>query len=228
MKLLAVDTATNSCGVAVVNGTATAVHAVRVSQETHSRHLLPMIDQALQTAGLTAGDMDGFVVTRGPGSFTGLRIGLSTIKGLIAAANKPVAAVSSLDALAGQFLGTPRPLIICALLDARKGEVYTCRYRLVDSVMEKLSDERALSPREAVADFNEPFVPVGPGAIAYRAIIKEVAGPNAVFVPAFQNNIRPEVVADLGQRRLEKGDSDDPDALTPAYIRQPDAVINQQ
>lgn len=224
MNILAVDTATNSCGVAVTSTAGVQANTVRISRETHSRHLLSIIDQSLELAGLSVMDLDGLAVTRGPGSFTGLRIGLATIKGLALANNKPVVGISSLDALACQFAGST--FLVCALLDARKSEVYARLYRFADNNLAPVTDERVLSPQMAVADITEPCLFVGPGAMVYRDVIEAAIGKNAFFAPDFANIIRPEAVAFLGARRLRAGDADDPDTLTPVYIRQPDAVLN--
>ncbi len=226
MKILAVDTSTECCGVAVMDAPAVQVHTVFIGKETHSKHLLLMIDEAFRLAGLNLADMEGMVVTRGPGSFTGLRIGLSTIKGLSVAGDKPVTTVSSLDALACQFLGNSLP--VCVLLDARKEEVYTCRYRVADMILEKITAEQVLSPEEAVSGMNAPCLFVGNGAMVYRKVIEETAGANAIFAPVFQNFIRPEIVAYLGQQRLDNNEVDDPEKLVPVYIRQPDAVVQQK
>lgn len=224
MNILAVDTATNSCGVAVLSQTGVKAHTVRISRETHSRHLLTIINQTLKLADLSVMDLDGLAVTRGPGSFTGLRIGLATIKGLALANNKPVVGISSLDALACQFMGCSLP--VCVLLDARKSEVYARRYRFISGNMEPITDEQTLSPQAAVADITEPCLFAGPGAAVYWDVIEDAVGQDAFFAPGFQNTIRPEAVAYLGSRRLLKNDVDDPDTLTPVYIRQPDAVLN--
>lgn len=224
MNILAVDTTSNSCGVAVMTKDGVQAHTVRISRETHSRHLLPVIDHVLELAGLLVMGLDGLAVTRGPGSFTGLRIGLATIKGLALANNKPVVGISSLDTLASQFAGSA--FLVCPLLDARKREVYTRLYRFVNGHMTPLTDELALSPQAAVADIFEPCLFVGPGAMVYRNVIEETVGENAFFAPDFQNVIRPEAVAFLGKQRLCKKKGDDPDTLTPVYIRQPDAVLN--
>ena len=104
MRILAVDTATKSCSVAVTEKGFLAAELTTVSAQTHSKHLLKMIHSVINTAGITISDVDGFAVTIGPGSFTGLRIGISSVKGLAVALDKPVVGVSSLDALAQQAL----------------------------------------------------------------------------------------------------------------------------
>ena len=161
MKILAVNTATPACGVAVVNEGTVSAHAVINSRETHARQLMPMIDRVLESCDLAVADLDGFAVVRGPGSFTGLRIGISTIKGLAAASGKPLTGISSLEALAYPFTACPDP--ICALIDARKNEVYACWYRHHTGRLESLSDEtvqvHAAAPRERLDFSLQPVLP---------------------------------------------------------------------
>jgi len=130
MRILAVDTATKSCSVAIVEKESIIAETTLFIEQTHSKHLMKMIDTALNLSGLTVSELDGFAVTRGPGSFTGLRIGISSIKGFAMASGKPVVGVSSLDSLAMQCCFSP--YLVSPLLDARKGEVY---YALILSLI---------------------------------------------------------------------------------------------
>jgi len=120
VKLLAVDTSTRACSVAVVDQDRLACEITTGPTGTHSTHLMRLIRTALALAETELHGLDGLAVCVGPGSFTGLRIGVSTVKGLAFATAKPVAGVSSLEALAQPCL--PWPHLICALLDARKGD----------------------------------------------------------------------------------------------------------
>lgn len=222
MKILAINTATPCCSVTVVDETKiTACFAV-TSRQTHARQLLPLIDQALKSCRLTVGDLDGLAAVRGPGSFTGLRIGISTVKGLALAGNKPLAGISSLDALASPFTEYPGP--VCALIDARKNEVYACWYRPGKNAMEKLTTETVLSPESAAMGQDGPCLFVGTGARAYRERIENTAKANARFAPAFQNDIRPEVIAHLAVECFQNNITDTPENFAPVYIRPPDAV----
>ncbi|MEW6079818.1 MAG: tRNA (adenosine(37)-N6)-threonylcarbamoyltransferase complex dimerization subunit type 1 TsaB [Thermodesulfobacteriota bacterium] len=224
MRILAVNTATPACGVAVVDEGTVSAHAVINSGETHARQLLPLIDRTLNSCRLTVADLDGFAAVRGPGSFTGLRIGISTIKGLAAAGGKPVTSVSSLEALAYPFSGCVFP--VCALIDARKGQVYACWYRFRDNALEPLTGEVVIPPEEAAARFSGPCLFVGTGAGVYRSVIESIAGSEARFALPFQNDIRPETVAHLGLRRLRDNDTESLDGFTPVYVRPPDAIVS--
>jgi tRNA threonylcarbamoyladenosine biosynthesis protein TsaB len=171
MRILAVDTATTSCSVAIVDNTSLLSEFTLAKEETHSKHLMDMIKEALRMSGLNFSDLDGFAVTRGPGSFTGLRIGISTIKGLVVASEKPVVGVSSLEALALQ-VSYSRDLI-CPILDARRGEVYFSRYRFLNGHLKKQTKERVAPPDQAVEDLNESCLFVGNGALLYKEMTNE-------------------------------------------------------
>jgi len=147
MKILAVDTATMSCSVAVVEAGCLKAELIQATGETHARHLMTMIDNVLQLSNETMAGIEGFGVTIGPGTFTGLRIGLSTVQGLALAESKPIAGVSSLDALAAQVMATPGESrsLVCALLDARRKEVYHRLYRTGAKGAEPVSEHHRFS-----------------------------------------------------------------------------------
>ena len=195
MRILAVDTATTSCSVAIVDKTSLLSEFTIDREETHSKHLMDMIKAAMRMAGLNFSDLDGFAVTRGPGSFTGLRIGISTIKGLVVASEKPVVGVSSLKTLAFQV--SYSRYLICPILDARKGEVYFSRYRCLNGLLIKQTKESVAPPDKAVDDLNESCLFVGNGALLYKEMILEKMGEFAFFAPIIQNTIRASTIAYL-------------------------------
>jgi tRNA threonylcarbamoyladenosine biosynthesis protein TsaB len=127
MKLLAIDTSTEYLVLAVTEDGKTLARLHRKAPKSHSSLLMPMIEKLLKKARLGLGDIDGFCVGVGPGSFTGLRIGVATVKGLAYVTGKPVAAVPTFDAIARN--GKLTAGIICPVLDARKQKVYGCFYR---------------------------------------------------------------------------------------------------
>ncbi len=224
MRILAVDTATTSCSVAIVDNTSLLSEFTLAKEETHSKHLMDMIKAALRISGLNFSDLDGFAVTRGPGSFTGLRIGISTIKGLAVASEKPVVGVSSLEALAFQ-VSYSRDLI-CPILDARRGEVYFSRYRFLNGHLKKQTKERVAPPDQAVEDLNESCLFVGNGALLYKEMILEKMGELASFAPLIKNTIRASTMAYLSMAKFENNDTDDIEKILPYYIRKSDAELN--
>jgi len=224
MKILAVDTATTSCSVAIVDQTSLISEFTIDREETHSKHLMDMIKTVLRMSGINLSDLDGFTVTRGPGSFTGLRIGISTIKGLAVASEKPVVGVSSLETLALQVSYSND--LICPILDARKGEVYFSRYRFLKGHLKRQTEERVAPPDEAVDNLKESCLFVGNGALLYKEMILEKMGEFASFAPMIQNTIRASTLAYLGMAKFENNDIDDIEKIEPYYIRKSDAELN--
>ena len=225
MKIIAVDTATTSCSAAIVDDGLVSAELTTVNNQTHSKHLMNMIDTVCGMSGAKIADMDGFAVTIGPGSFTGLRIGISTIKGLAWSLNKPVVGVSSLDALAWQC--APGKYLVCVLLDARKHEVYSCRYRNHDGELNKVGAEQVVAPVEAINDISEPCLFVGNGAVLYKEEIVAKLGALAHFAGWNQDNIRASSVAGISLSRFIHQETDDVALLVPQYIRKSDAEFHQ-
>ena len=224
MKILAVDTATTTCSVAIVDKTSLLSEFTINRKETHSKHLMDMIKTTLGMSGLNLSDLDGFAVTRGPGSFTGLRIGISTIKGLATASTKPVVGVSSLETLALQASCSRN--LICPILDARKGEVYFSRFGFQNGQLKKQTKERVASPDKAIDDLNEPCLFVGDGALLYKEMILKKMGKFASFALMIQHTIRASSLAYLSMARFESHDTDDIEKISPHYIRKSDAELN--
>ena len=224
MKILAIDTATTSCSVAIINaGTLCAEITMRKAQ-THSKHLMTAIDSTLEMANFSVNELDGFAVTIGPGSFTGLRIGISTIKGLALAVGKPVVGISTLETLAWQC--ADHAYLICPLLDARKAEVYAAAYRYRENRLIMQTDACVAKPEEFVRRIKESCIFVGSGARLYRREIESLLGDSAHFVPQGQNIIRASSVAFLSQSRFRANDTDGIADLSPYYIRKSDAELN--
>jgi tRNA threonylcarbamoyladenosine biosynthesis protein TsaB len=223
MRILAVDTSTRSCSVAVVDRSDLLAEVTSGNGQTHSRHLMAMIDSALGLAGLNLSMTDGLAFTCGPGSFTGLRIGISTILGLAAATGKPIVGISGLDALAMQA-AVPN-MTICPLIDGRRNEVYCGRYRWVNDELVKEMAEQVLSPEAAITGLNTPALFVGNGALLYRTLIRDRLGDCARFALNCQNTLRASTVAWISMKRFETGDVDDRFRYEPMYIRRPDAKI---
>ncbi len=228
MKILAADTSTTSCSVAVVNKTAVLAELTVTTGETHSKHLMGLVRDAMALSALSIPDLDGFAVVTGPGTFTGLRIGVSSIKGLAAASGKPLVGISSLDVLAAQ--SSQGSYLICPLIDARRGEVYFSRYRFSRSgnkrgELIKECEEMVMPPVKVVEVINEPCVFIGNGAVLYRRDIIDRLGKLAYFVPDYQNTIRASVIAQLGRHRFEMNDLQNVGELVPQYIRKSDAEL---
>jgi tRNA threonylcarbamoyladenosine biosynthesis protein TsaB len=223
MKILAVDTATESCSVALVEDEALRAETTVVSRQTHSRHLMEIIQRALDMAGWSLGDLDGFVSARGPGSFTGLRIGISTVKGLCTALGKPLAGISNLEGLARQ--APVRDGAVCAWIDARRNEVFCCRYWCEYGILRKTTPEDALPPAAALSAMEDACLFIGNGSTLYRQAIQEALGDKARFAPPGTNVLRASTLAFMGLERFAKNDVDDPVRFAPHYIRKSDARL---
>lgn len=224
MKILAVDTSTQGCSVAVSDNDTLVAEFNLVKKETHSKHLMSLIDTLLKTSGIELPDIDGFAVTIGPGSFTGLRIGLSTIKGLAYVASKPVVGVSSLETLA--FAVPFDECNIVSMIDARKGEVYAAGYRMINGMLETEFAEKALTPEELMGSVNEKTVFLGTGAIVYGDLISDMAGDYKIALPDNYHYISAGSVAKLSLRKFDHETLNGISSLVPHYIRKSDAEIN--
>ncbi|MCK5783063.1 MAG: tRNA (adenosine(37)-N6)-threonylcarbamoyltransferase complex dimerization subunit type 1 TsaB [Desulfobacterales bacterium] len=223
MKILAVDTATRSCSVAIVENSTLLAELTLANGRTHSTHLMGMVESAVKMSGLTVSDIDGFAVARGPGSFTGLRIGISAVKGFAAATGKPLVGVSTLDALAFQFPFSS--YLVCPLLDARRREVYYSQYRFEDGELKKVTGERILAPGITPFGIKEKCMFVGDGALVYKKVIVDEMGGLAHFAASCQNTIRAAAVAHLALKRFCNNDTDDVAGFQPTYIRKSDAEL---
>jgi tRNA threonylcarbamoyladenosine biosynthesis protein TsaB len=225
MKLLAVDTATLGCGVALMEKDRLLAETLLVSRETHSVHLMSMIREVLTRSKVPLASVDGFAVSLGPGSFTGLRIGISTLKGLAAALEKPLVGVSTLEAMAWQHPLPGSPVV--ALMDARRREVYAARFRFEFGGLVRETPDQVRDPVAVVGEVTGPCLFVGSGALLHRDLITAALGENARFVPDFQNHLRPSSVAFLGWRRLVEGKPTPLENLKPIYVRKSDAEIQR-
>jgi tRNA threonylcarbamoyladenosine biosynthesis protein TsaB len=220
-RVLALDTSTLTAGVAASDGEKVLAEGRR-RVTTHSEALLALIDEVMTSAGLTARDLDGIVCGAGPGSFTGLRIGMATAKGLCWALGKPLVLVSSLQALAAR---APEGSRVCAVIDAYKCEVYAGRFLIEGGVPRPISDEMAIAPAE-LAKLLAPDAPltlVGDGALRYREQL--IVG--TVTLLDEDGSPRPSDLARLGHLRLAAGEAADLAAAAPRYIRPSEAELNR-
>jgi tRNA threonylcarbamoyladenosine biosynthesis protein TsaB len=217
MKILAIDTSTLLAGVAVWDGRVLAERRQRVT--THSEQLLALVDEALREAGVAPAALDGVACAAGPGSFTGLRIGLATCKGLCFALGKPLALVPTLEALAARGDGP-----VCATLDAHKGEVYAGFFNIegADGRPKLDGEEWVGAPNELAARLIErtPLTIVGDGVLRYRDLL--VAG---VTLLDEDGAPRPGDLARLAAERLTDGRASDLASSGPHYIRASEAEI---
>ena len=210
--------------VALIDGEELIAEYLLNIETTHSERLLSAIDRIMRDAKIQMDDIDGFAISIGPGSFTGLRIGTSTVKGLAFAASKPVVGILTLDAMAENLLFTDH--LICPILDARKKEVYTALYkRDEENKQEKLTPDLAIKPKDLLKRIEEKVVFLGNGIRVYHTLIKEELRDLALFAPSNLGFPRAGNVARLSVDEFEKNNILDLDAFTPFYIRPSEAEI---
>ena len=233
MKILAVETSTLAGSVALLDGDQLVGECTLNIRLTHSERLLGAIDRLLHDAAWTPELLEGLAVAEGPGSFTGLRIGVSTVKALAFSLKIPVAAVSTLEALAWALPFARHP--ICPVLDARKGEVYAALFHWEGERPVRDWEDQALAPEElcrrlaeAAAPSAGPLIFIGEGAAVYGARFKEWLGPSALFAPTAHQLPSAACVGQLGHARLSAGEVVDPVALVPRYLRPSEAELKQR
>ncbi|MGI5922052.1 MAG: tRNA (adenosine(37)-N6)-threonylcarbamoyltransferase complex dimerization subunit type 1 TsaB [Syntrophomonadaceae bacterium] len=225
MLILAIDSATPVAGVALLNDHTLLREDFVNYRKTHSETLMPMIDKVLRDCECTLQDVSALAVTTGPGSFTGLRIGLATIKGLSLASQIPVIGISTLEVIAHNIIATEA--LVCPLLDARKQEVYTAIYDATGSVPVRLTAEVACSPQEfadmALATANEQdrkkLILLGDGYYPYQAFFQEKLGEWLQDVPSHLMLPRAAAMGSLARKKYNRKEFEDVFALSPRYIR---------
>jgi tRNA threonylcarbamoyladenosine biosynthesis protein TsaB len=223
MRILAVETSTLAGGVAVLERGRLVGQILLDVALTHSERLMAMVDRLLRDCGWHMSDVKGLAVSVGPGSFTGLRVGIATVKGLAMALGLPVAAVPTLDALASNLPFADA--LVCPLLDARKGEVYCSLYRWRGDRLERVSEYLALSPRAAAERLTPPVIVVGDGVGACLPFLSAL-GPGVRVAPAAQSVASAAVVGQLGHAMLESGQVVAADDLAPLYLRPSEAELS--
>src|SRR6266852_7071139 len=182
MKVLALESATLSGGAALVDGERLLGEVTLDVAVNHSERLMAAVDRLVSECGLSPHDLDGLAVSIGPGSFTGLRVGIATVKGLGLALDLPVAAVPTLDALAARLPFADAP--VCPILDARKGEVYLSLYRWREGGMAREWDYLALPPELAAARLDAPVILLGDGIEACRPWLSRLGAGARMAPPA--------------------------------------------
>ena len=223
MKALAIETATMAGSIAVIEDD-TLIGEVRINVKiAHSERVMTSVKWLLTASNLSINDIDAFAVSIGPGSFTGLRIGLSTAKGLSYAAKKPIVAVPTLDAFARRLRFPAYP--VCPMLDARKNEVYAGLYKWDDDKYSKIIPETAIAPADLLRDIKGRTIFMGEGAKIYRELIIEKLRSDALFASPSDMIPSAASVAEIALEKLKEGITADPASLVPFYLRRAEAEI---
>ena len=222
MRILALETATLAGSAALLEGGRVIGQSLLDVALTHSERLLAMVDRLLQDSGWDVAVLDALAVSVGPGSFTGLRVGIATAKGLAISLGLPVAPVPTLDALASNLPFADAP--VCPLLDARKGEVYLSLYRWNEDRMERQWDYLALSPPAVAERLEPPVIVVGDGVAACLPFLSHL-GARLHVAPSSHSAPSAAVVGRLGQGVLESGQAVGAESLEPLYLRPSEAEL---
>lgn len=220
MKILALDSSGLVASVAVVeDGDLLAEYTVNY-KKTHSQTLLPMLDAVVQMIQLKLDTVDAIAVASGPGSFTGLRIGSATAKGLGLALDKPLISVPTTQAMAYGLYGASG--VICPIMDARREQVYTGFYRFTGGRMEVLHDQMAADIRQVIqmlGEMGQPVIFSGDGVAVYRDVIEEFMEVPVCFAPAHVDRQRAGAVAALAMEYLKEGRTETAGEHRPEYLR---------
>jgi len=224
MLTLAIDTSTPVGGISLYGSDSGLRGEVRLGiRQTHSEQIMKAVDFLLKSSKTGIDEIDFYTIAIGPGSFTGLRVGLSTVKGLSFATDRPIAAVSTLEAFASSLAFTKK--LICPLLDARKKEVYGGLFRWTGDGLRKIVPEAALDIRSILALINEETVFAGSGAVLYKDVIMKALGENARFPHEGLMHPLPSALAAAGLHKAERSEFSDPVTLTPVYLRRSEAEL---
>lgn len=224
MKLLVLDSSGLVASVALIEDDRLIAEYTTGNKLTHSQTLLPMLNEVIKRTSFEMEDIDAIAVAKGPGSFTGLRIGAATAKGLGLALNKPIVPVPTVDGLAYQLFGTSK--IICPMMDARRKQVYTGFYRFEGGEMKVLKEQCAQSVEDTLDQlrkYNELVIFLGDGVPVYHDEIMEKMGESAIFAPAHANRQRAAAVGALAQVYFAQGIYESADEFVPDYLRKSQA-----
>ncbi len=224
MKILAIDTSGENCSCSIMDDTKVIADYNLSTGTTHSETLLPMIDEMFRFSHLSLEDMDVLACSIGPGSFTGLRIGISTIKGFALSLNKPVVAVPTLLSLAqnvSSFEG-----LICAVLDAKNDNVYAGIYTAKSGILNKQGDYQTGTIDDLIntlQELSQKVIFVGDGSISFKEKIIENLGENAYFAPLHLTHQLSTSVAKIALEKAKNNEFDTADSLMPLYLKKSQA-----
>ena len=224
-KILTLDSSSLSGSVSLCQGESPVAESLLNIRSTHSEKLLKQIDHLLEETGWQLADLDLLAVVTGPGSFTGLRIGIATIKGLAQVLNKPVVPVSSLKTVAMNLPLSPVP--ICAFLDARKSEVYTQLFDWHPAAGPVAIDHpTVLPPEQLLLQLSGSVALVGDGVFLYRQMIEDILAERALLPVAPAHQLHATKASWLALQAYQSGLLCNAAEILPTYIRPSDAELN--
>ena len=223
MKLLALDTSAKAASVCLAQEDKIIGEFMINTAVTHSQTLMPMVEQLCQNTATSLDDVEAIAVNAGPGSFTGVRIGVAAAKGLAFTRSLPCVAVSTLESMAYNYLGAD--CLVCAVMDARCAQVYNALFRVTGDRVERLCDDRALALsnlQTELAQLDEKILLVGDGAeISFQFLSNSLSN---VFLAPMNHRVQTAAsVALAAFSQIKQGNTLTPAALMPVYLRLPQA-----
>ena len=221
--ILGIDSTAQTGSVFLSRGETLLAESLLNVRSTHSERLLSCVDQLCQQAGIAMKDLHALAAVVGPGSFTGLRTGLATVKALSLALGLPVVTATSLE-----LLGHALPYASCpvaCMIDARKKQVYAALYGWHRGGMETILAPRVVNPELLLEKLKGDCLFVGDGAMQYRSLIVRSRGDQALFAPVDRHQVRASFGLGLFLERLRNGETFDAHSLRPLYIRPSDAEL---
>ncbi len=225
MRILGIDSSVPQGSVALLeNDKIISETLLNTGSGNHSDGLLRMVDDVLSEAQFRLEDIDGFGVTQGPGSFTGLRVGVSLVKGFVLATEKPAWGIDTLEAVSARQKPTGHP--ICAILDARKKEVYCAFFRYEGSRLVRSTPDKVISPEELSEMVSEPTVFIGSGLETYGKFFSDRLGSWFIDNSKLIEHSVAASTAGLARPHLETNPCFDLDELTIKYVRKSEAELN--
>jgi tRNA threonylcarbamoyladenosine biosynthesis protein TsaB len=232
MRILGIDTATSAASVALLENGAIIADEIHLQPKAgHAEIILTLVEVVFAKARASLADIDGIAVSIGPGSFTGLRIGLSTVKGLAYGGRVPVVGVSTLLANAARVSAFDG--VICSMLDARKKEVYASFFRRTSDSLTRLTED-ALAPIHAIIDQAQTLAAggatlfIGEGVKVYGSVVVSTLGPQARFCNADGYPSLAAAVARIGKERLLHSEGDFLGSMVPVYLRLSEAEMKRK
>lgn len=220
MKILAIDSSGLVASIAIMSDDKLIAEYTINYKKTHSQTLLPMIDEVVKMLGMELGEIDAIAIASGPGSFTGLRIGSATVKGLGLALKKPIISIPTVDGLAYNLFGTDK--IICPLMDAKRNQVYTGLYGFVRGEFQVISKQKAVALDEIIEEINKlgrDVIYLGDGVITYKELITNKTLVNFDFAPSHLTNQRAGAIASLAAIYYKNGITETSNMHKPTYLR---------
>ncbi|HEX9665312.1 MAG TPA: tRNA (adenosine(37)-N6)-threonylcarbamoyltransferase complex dimerization subunit type 1 TsaB [Thermodesulfobacteriota bacterium] len=226
MRVLGIETSTHSGSVAIIDGDTILGEIFLNVGPSLSEKLLPMVDWLLREAGMKRNDIEGIAVSSGPGSFTSLRVGISTAKGMAFSLGIPIVGVSSLEVLSRNLLHTP--YTICTIIDARRKQVYAAFFKCIGDEPIRLKEDCLINPVELIAMISEGTIFVGNGAVLYRDLIEKSLGNHAMFCTSSFNFPKASHCAQVAINKMSGDNKGEISQFSPQYLSKADAEISKE